>query len=190
MASGLGGRFGTALRMWVPLAVAVVCMCALVYGAVQHDLRSGANDPQIQLAEDAAASLEAGGSGSGIVPSATVDIATSPAPWVVLCDYAGDPVVSSGFLDRRPPKLPKGVFTYAAKAGEDRFTWQPRAGVRQAVVVRKIKGASGGFAVAGRSLREVEKREDDLTLEVGVALVFTLVVTLGAALVVARPEPS
>lgn len=190
MASAAGTRLGTAARAWIPLAVAVVCMCALVYGGVQHELRTGANDPQIQLTEDAAASLAAGASGSGIVPSQTVDIANSLAPWIVLCDNAGSPVVSSGFLDGKPPILPKGVFTYTLKAGEDRITWQPRPGVRQAVVVRKIQGATGGFAVSGRSLREVEKRVDDLNLEVGIALAFTLAATLLAALVLTRTQPS
>lgn len=44
--------------------------------------------------------------------------------------------------------------------------------------------------MAGRSLREVENRVSDLDAEVGIALVFTLVVTFAAALVLVRPEPS
>jgi len=107
-----------------------------------------------------------------------------------LAEDAGRPVVSSGTLDGKPPTLPRGVFVHTAKAGEDRVTWQPRPGVRQAVVVRRIEGSSGGFAVAGRSLREVENRVSDLDAEVGIALVFTLVVTFAAALVLVRPEPS
>lgn len=40
---------------------------------------------------------------------------------------------------------------------EDRFTWEPKKGVRQAVVARYHDGVSPVFIVVGRSLREVEK---------------------------------
>ena len=50
--------------------------------------------------------------------------------------------------------------------GEDRVTWQPQGNVRIALVVTKVTGVQSGFIAAGRSLREVEKREDQLTKEV------------------------
>ena len=49
------------LRYWLPLAAVTTLLCGLIYLAVQQSLRWGANDPQIQMAEDAAAALAAGG---------------------------------------------------------------------------------------------------------------------------------
>ena len=39
---------------WLPLGVAVTLVCALIYATVQQNYRQSANDPQIQMAEDAA----------------------------------------------------------------------------------------------------------------------------------------
>jgi hypothetical protein len=47
------------LKFWLPLAAAVTMLSGLVYIAVQQNMRIGANDPQIQLAEDAARALAA-----------------------------------------------------------------------------------------------------------------------------------
>jgi hypothetical protein len=52
---------------FVPLAVLATCLAGLIYVVVQQDLRTGANDPQRQLAEDAATKLNA-----GVAPSAIV----------------------------------------------------------------------------------------------------------------------
>ncbi len=42
----------------LPFAVAVTGFCLLAYVTVQQSLRQGANDPQIQMAQDAVAALE------------------------------------------------------------------------------------------------------------------------------------
>ncbi|HVO28983.1 MAG TPA: hypothetical protein VMT81_03305 [Candidatus Paceibacterota bacterium] len=139
------------LRRFVPLAFLATAMCGLVYLAVQQDMRQGANDPQVQMAEDAAA--------GAAIPTSTVDINESLAPYLVLYDASGDPVAGNGLLDGALPRLPAGVFAYASQHGEDHVTWQPRPGIRQAIVV--VQTASG-YAMAGRSLREVEAREDKL----------------------------
>jgi hypothetical protein len=44
-------------RSWLPLAVVIVALCEQAYLTAQQLLRQGANDPQIQLSEDFAASL-------------------------------------------------------------------------------------------------------------------------------------
>ena len=81
-------------------------------------------------------------------------------------------------LDGRNPPLPRGVLDYTRAAGEDRITWQPKPGIRNAIVVVRSGGASPGFAMAGRSLREVEVREGQLELLVDAAWITALVGTL------------
>jgi hypothetical protein len=49
-----------ALAFFLPVAVLAVFACVLGYALVQQDLRSSANYPQLQLAEDAARALDAG----------------------------------------------------------------------------------------------------------------------------------
>jgi len=48
------------LKHWLLIAIVVTGLIGLVYVAVQQDLRQGANDPQIQMAEDTAAKFANG----------------------------------------------------------------------------------------------------------------------------------
>ena len=48
------------IKKWLPFAIATAGLCALIYLTEQQSLRMGANDPQIQMVEDAASSLNAG----------------------------------------------------------------------------------------------------------------------------------
>jgi hypothetical protein len=57
------------LKHWLLLAIVLTGLIGLVYVAVQQDLRQGANDPQIQMAEDALAKLANGQSVQNVVPS-------------------------------------------------------------------------------------------------------------------------
>ncbi len=168
------------LKVWLPLAVIITALCALVYVAVQQSLRQGANDPQIQLAEDTAAALAHGASVQTVVPTNQVDVAQSLAPFVIVFNSNGTVAAASGQLHGQPPTLPAGVLDYVKQNGEDRLTWQPEAGVRIASVTVPFNGPTSGYVLAGRSLREVEKRE-------GLAQFYAIVIwvaALAAALVV------
>jgi hypothetical protein len=81
------------------------------------------------------------------------------------------------------PDIPKGVFDYTRAHGEDRVTLMPEPGVRSAAVLVSVAGGPGGFVLAGRSLREVEKRIDQLTQMVGAAWLASMLVTLFLVLV-------
>jgi len=150
----------------------------LVYLAVQQSLRQGANDPQIQMAEDAATQLQTSTSTENVIPSGVVNINQSLAPYLVIYDAAGNPIAGNGLLNGMLPGLPAGVFSYTRANGEDRFTWQPAAEIRQAVVIVEVPNGDGEFAMAARSLREVEVREKHAGLEAGVACLFAIGVLL------------
>ena len=51
------------------------------------------------------------------------------------------------------------MFDYVRTHGEERVTWQPRPGVRIASVVVRT---ANGFVVAGRNMREIEIRENNV----------------------------
>lgn len=162
------------LRHWLPLVVVIVLLCGLVYLTVQQSLRMGANDPQIQMAEDAATTLAAGGTPVSILPTTQQDISTSLAPFLVVYSDTGEPLASSGLLNGAAPLLPAGVFDYTRLKGEDRVSWQPESGVRVAAVVVAYGGSHPGFVLAGRSLREVEIRESQVEQITGMAMMVTL----------------
>jgi hypothetical protein len=167
-------RIKNIIRHWLPLAVVTVLLCGLVYLAVQQSLRWGANDPQIQMAEDAAAALAAGGTPESVLPATQVDLSTSLAPFLVIYRYTGEPSASSGLLHGSVPLLPAGIFTYTRQNGEDRVSWQPEPGIRVAAVVVAYEGSQPGFVLAGRSLREVERRESQVEQISGLAMLVTL----------------
>jgi hypothetical protein len=178
------------LRHWLPLAVAVTVLAVTAFGIGQQILRSGANDPQVQLAEDAAAHLEAGASPGDVIPSGETDIANSLAPWVIVYGPNRRPLAGSARLDGKLAEYPASVFDNAPPGGRrNEVTWQPRAGVRAATVV---VGFKGGWAVAGRSLRLVEEREDQVAgLAVAgwlAALIATAVTVLAAQLISGKLE--
>jgi hypothetical protein len=160
------------LRVWLPIAVAVTLLSGLVYTLVQQALRQTANDPQIQMAEDTAAQLDAGSAATSLVPRARVDIAASLAPFLIVYDSTGGVIASSATLDGTTPVVPAGVRASARANGEDTITWEPRSGVRIATVVVPVR--TGGSVLAGRSLREVELRESDLLGATALAWLFIL----------------
>ncbi|GER90494.1 hypothetical protein KDW_46560 [Dictyobacter vulcani] len=177
------------LKCWLPYAIIIVGLSGLLYVVGQQVLRQQANDPQIQMAEDTAARLAAGEQPQALLPADKVDVATSIAPYLVMYDANGKPVAGSGQLNGQLPTLPAGVFDSVRKDGEDRVTWQPLPGVRSATVVSPIKGGSGGFVMAGRSLRESELRTDDLGKLILVGCLGLLVLELGVVALLFRNPP-
>ncbi len=126
------------------------------YVISQQVLRSSANDPQIQLAEDGAQRVSAGESPASVVSDRKINMESSLAPFVIIYDEGGNPVASSGLLHGFIPTPPKGVFEYVRANRQDTITWQPMKGVRIASVITR---SSNGFVIAGRSMREIESRE-------------------------------
>lgn len=167
--------------VWLPMAAAITVLAGMVYVVAQQNLRMSANDPQIQMVQDAAVALAAGQPTSAIVPSKTVDIRQSLAPYMMVFDDTGNIVASSAWLNGQTPVVPPGVFAYTREHGENRVTWQPEPGVRGATVMARYEGANPGFVLVGRSLREVEKRIGIIGLLTSLAWI----AALGAALVVA-----
>jgi hypothetical protein len=169
-------------RSWLPLAVAIVALCGLAYLTAQQLLRQGANDLQIQLSEDFAASLTSSKVPLGNFPAQPVEISTSLSPFVMIFDDSGKVLVSNALLDGNTPIYPPGIFEYVRQHGQDRVTWQPREGVRQATVVTRFDGPAGsGFVVVGRSLREVEERSIYFLQICALACLVTLIATAAAS---------
>jgi hypothetical protein len=170
-----------ALRLFLPAAAVATVGAGLVYGEAQHALRSSANDPQIQMAEDAASRLDAGAAPAAVVPSDRVELATSLASYLIVFDRSGHVLASSATVHGRPPDFPEGVFANVSAARVTTVTWQTSTGERSATAVAAY---SGGYVVAGRSLREVETRDTD-SLLLAIAGWLAMLIAGGVAAVVA-----
>jgi hypothetical protein len=184
----LGVRRRIAILVFLPMAIVATALAGVVYVVAQQDGRWLANEPQVQLAEDAAARLDAGGRPQDQVDPVPVDIAQSLAPFVVVYGSADNVLASGGMLDGQPPAVPAGVLATARATGRNAVTWQPRSGVRVATVSVPW---TGGTVLAGRSLRLVEEHASQLALLVIAGWLATLAALVVAAGIVARlwPEP-
>src|SRR5258706_9809953 len=144
-------------------AAIVTILTALTYASVQQTYRSGANDPQLQLARDISYQLRKGAPIDKWFNGDTVEISQSLSVFNTLYNDKNEPVLTTGGLNGKMPVLPKGVFDVAKKKGENVFTWQPQSGVRVAIVLKSLQSSAGfSFVAAGRSLYEVEQREENL----------------------------
>ena len=170
--------FAEISRRCIPLAAVSTIICLLVYVAVQQSLRTGANDPQVQMAEDAVRALERGDAIEKVVPAGMVEIERSLAPFLMLYDADGHAIAGSGALRGQPAAPPPGVFAFVRENGEERVTWQPERGLRLAAVVIRTSAKPAAFVLAARSLREIQKRADYTQNVAAGALVATFCVTL------------
>jgi len=170
-------------RHWLPSVLLISFIACALYVTVQQIYRQGADDPQIQMAIDAARALEAGRTPAMVAPyEESIDISLSLAPFLAVFDERGRLLSSTGALHREDIRLSAGAFDYARAHGEHRFTWGPEPGVRQAVVlVRYERGGVKGFVLAARSLREVEERiatfTRNITLASFVAFLLSLILS-------------
>jgi hypothetical protein len=144
---------------WLVGGFVLTVLIAGMYLTAQNIERSGADDAGQRLASQIASSPDP----AADVPR--VDLAESLAPFFVIYDAVGNPMSGSGYLDGELASVPKGVITTAVAQGSDRVSWQPRAGLRFAV----IAVADGDRVVlAGQSL----KPSEDRTAQLGLLLLF------------------
>jgi len=168
-------RLKSILKSWLPFAVVISAFSMLAYASVQQAYRQGADDPQIQMANDAAEALLNGQNAEAIVPRVKVSVAKSLAPFYIIYDNNGNEIASSVTLDGKTPELPDGVLDSTRQLGENRFTWQPAGNVRIAAVIVAYRD---GFILSGRNMREVEEREAQVGLFAGLTWILAMAGTL------------
>jgi hypothetical protein len=173
------------ISVFVPYLAAsaiVTVIILLIYVTVQQSYRSGANDPQLQVAKDIHARLQRGASIQKYFDD-SINIESNAGVFTALYNRKSEPIQSSGFLDGKFPNLPAGVFDFVKTNGEERVTWQPRPGIRMATVVLYAGLPSIAYIVVGRSLQEVEIREHSLIEIVFICWVIAMAFIAIAAMV-------
>lgn len=162
------------IRYFLPLVVLITGVFLSMYVLSQQVLRQDANDPQIQMSEDIANALSEGKEVKNLVPQ-KIELTQSIAPFIIIYDKNGKVISSTVALSGETPDIPQGVLLSAKANGQNRLTWQPATNVREAIVVTYFNNKSEGYVLAGRSLQEVEQRENQILKLAGIGWIATLV---------------
>ena len=166
-------KFIPLFKSWFGYSAAITLVCGIIYVTVQQGYRQTANDPQFQLAEDAANAINKGADPKLVVGGTPgVEISQSLSPYLIVYNSNGSIAASNATLDGSAPRLPQGVLNNAHRNGLDAVTWQPRAGVRSATVSVRVKDY---IVVAGRSLRMTEERINVLGQQVAFGWFMSLI---------------
>jgi hypothetical protein len=147
---------------WIALALIATIVCATVWLDRGLSLRNGADRQPERLAQAARTRLAAGTGPQAVLP-APVDAASSSAPFVMVFDRNGRVLASSGELNGQAPQLPAGVLDWVLRHGEDRITWQPAPGLREATVILPYGGRHPGFVLVAQSLGGVSNQQSELS---------------------------
>jgi len=168
--------FISILKLWLPLAVTITLVCGIVYTVVQQNYRLTANDPQYQMAEDAANAISNGIDPKTLIINTPLELSNSLSSYLIIYDGLENPIASGALLNGKIPKLPSGVLAFVKKNGENMITWQPQRGIRQALVIKKSQSTNLYYVVAGRSLRKTEERIGLLMQQVAFGWICSLVI--------------
>jgi hypothetical protein len=150
-------------KLSVISVILVTLFSLMVYVTAQQMLRQGVNSTPAALTADVIYKLESGVSPKSVMLPPTAEISKSISPFVIILDQNKNVLVSSATLDGSVPVIPQGTFDWVEKSGQDRVTWQPQPGVREALVIDKYSASTtSGYVVAGASLKESESTIDKL----------------------------
>lgn len=145
---------------FIPVFAISSLLLWLTYAAVQYSSRSMANDPQIQIAVDVVNGLSEGSTING--DFRMIDISESLSPFVITLSEAKEVTYASAELNGETPLPPDGVLEYAKENDRNILTWEPSDNVRIAAVVYHYDENGGGYVISGRSLKEIEQRQNRL----------------------------
>ncbi|HWD89854.1 MAG TPA: hypothetical protein VG367_17100 [Mucilaginibacter sp.] len=185
-------KYAMIFRNWFGYAALITLVCILVYVTVQQSFRLSANDPQVQMAQDAAIAIDKGVDPKSLPVTQTgIDISQGLSPYVAVYDPVGNMVAGSATLNGKPLHIPQGVIDYIRKNSRDAASWQPEPGVRQAMV--GVSTAKGNYVViSGRSLASTEERIARLGEQVlfgwVMSLIGMLVVVFLQSLMIRKPQ--
>ncbi len=148
----------TAIRVCLLTIVIGFGLTLFSYIAVQQSLRLSLNQPQLQIAEDTAESLNQGASVQSVLPKVTVNETMSLSPFVTIVDSNIHVLASSGKIGNQIPLPPASAFPDSQKRSTNWFTWQhDNNSVRDAAVIVPFTSRhSSGYVLVARSMRQTE----------------------------------
>lgn len=174
---------GFRAKMWWLAVGASAVVVAFPYLAVHQNYRHGANDPQVQYAQDLSLALEQGASAEAFGGNSPVDPRKSLGLFLMAFGEDKAVLANTMQLEGDAPVPPQDILNAAKNDGQQRFSWQPRGDVRVAAVLQHYGGAKPGYLLVGRSLAEVDKRQQQLAfMALGAFAVLVALATIGVRL--------
>jgi hypothetical protein len=174
---------------WIADVLMITLAAGTVWLGYGLNLRNGGDRQPLRLAAHAAGQLAAGSQPDNDLPL-VINIASNPAPFVIVFDPQHHVLASSGRLHGRTPVLPAGVLAWAAAHGLDRITWQPQPGLREAAIIEPYGGPHAGFVLAVQSLQGISGQQRSLTWSIAcIWLAILAISTLTVRFLPARPRP-
>ena len=164
------------IKFWFPYVLLTICVCFTFYVISQQMLRLGANDLPNQISVNIANKLSDNLTIQQDLPS-KIDLTNNQSPFVIVYDGTGKQIISTASINGTSVEIPQGVLNEAKVKGQNRVTWQPQQGIREAIVVTYYTGGSTGYVVAGKSLQETENLEDKVLSLAGLGFLGTIGVT-------------
>src|SRR5689334_10932324 len=132
------------LLTFLPLGCSIIFLCALLYLSMQQNIRLSQNEQLAQIAEDLALRLSQQPILPQNFPANKVNIEKSLAPFIIVYDKNKNLFGTTGIIDGKNPDLPLGVLDNSLKK-ENRISWEPKNGIREAIVVVHFKDKSEGY---------------------------------------------
>jgi hypothetical protein len=175
------------LIAWLGCCALATIGAATVYVVAQQVGRRAADDVPRAIVAQQVAALSSRAPTSGLpAMGPAMALSSQSAPFVIVYDSAHRVLATTARLDETTPGLPSGTLDDAVSLGGTSVTWQPRAGVREAVIAQPWSGPAGsGVVVAGVGLGATEDRARSVLVAVTAGWVL-VVLALTAALVVLR----
>jgi len=168
-------KYANVFKAWFGYAAIITLACGIIYVTVQQNFRLSANDPQIQMAQDAAIAIDKGADPKELAgTNAALELSQNLSPFLVVYDRSGNIIAGAATLNGKPLKIPQGVIDYILKNGRDAASWQPEPGVRQAMVGFST-AKKDYIVVAGRSLAPTEERIGRLGEQVAFGWVLSVI---------------
>ena len=127
-----------------------------IYGVGKQVRRRDVNQPLIAMLNTAKEELSKGAEITSVIPKNKVKMETELEPFMIIFNERGEIATGSVELEGKTPKLPISILEVTKDKGINKITWQPKQGIRSAVVIIPYPH---GWILAGRSLRIVEADE-------------------------------
>lgn len=145
--------------MWLVIVGVATILLIAIYALTLISTRLAANDQPIAQAQAVKNQLENGEQPSDAIPAVKTDLRKDYSVFVTVTDSSEHVLATSATLDSQPSLPPAGTFAYTKDHGSDRFTWQPKDGVRLATYILRYGTApNDGFIITGQSLKQADDR--------------------------------
>jgi hypothetical protein len=161
---------------WIAGVLLITLAAGTVWLSYGLSLRNGGDRQPLQLVARAAGQLTTGSPPGSVLPP-VINMASNPAPFVIVYDPQHHVLASSGRLGGRTPALPAGVLVWVASHGQERITWQPAPGLREAAIIEPYLGPHPGFVLAAQSLQTISAQQRSLTWSVACIWLAALVLS-------------